>query len=369
MFFHWLIVAVSASMPGMMEQESLNDMYQANVFPRALAPRELCWVDGVQLELGVLLANTRASTVWTANNNPNILLKYHVKLDDACFDFECFHPLSREFFMMKHIEHLGISLKVFYLSASSSLPAKRSPKFVFTMSEDKWRRNIGAPVRFMVVERGTHSASQLNWGTFERAARITSEMLKLLRTLHDQGKMVHGDAHAGNFVMDKNRFLKMIDFSNARFVETPTLPLLPRSKHSMHSPWEMRGFVGSRRDDVFRVVLEFANALTGRGRRLFEWYDTLSWHEHFETKSEKNLFARSIYAERMEPFSKLVQGMVDVTARPPYEELLAIIVEPQVSEQTLVPPRQVEDIADEQARFRELDRLEIIVRQFGRILF
>ena len=316
---------VDSRMYALMEQEMADDCVRRNVFPVHTHGGES--VEGVSLKLGPLVASTASSTVWTVKGNCKLLVKYHLSSgasEDP--DLADFHPLSREYYMMKSIEHLGISLKVYFLSFATELPPVRFqclPKFAFRMTQAAWERNRASPVRFMVMERGVDSADHKVPTNIGEAANVFAEMITLLRILHDQGNMVHGDAHSGNFVFDDQKKLKLIDFSRARFVQLPTYPFPTHllRKHAMFSPWEMQGFIGARRDDVFRVVLVFARAISC-GVQLFSWYDSMHWVHEFEAKANLNLFAHSQYADSLAPISRLAQSMTHVDMRPPYEEIL-----------------------------------------------
>ena len=63
-------------------------------------------------------------------------------------------------------------------------------------------------------------------------------------------------------------------------------------------------------------------------------------------KASRNMFSHTPYAERLARISVLVQGMVDIDARPPYEELMALLYE-AVNEPLSIVEEQVHDTVGE----------------------
>jgi hypothetical protein len=106
---------------------------------------------------------------------------------------------------------------------------------------------------------------------------IGIKLLNILEKLHNQGGVVHGDIHTGNVCLSESddEKLVLIDFARARFVSETQTDERIRASQSWNdaflSPWEIDGFISSRRDDVFRALLVTAVLINGH-----EYYEYLS---------------------------------------------------------------------------------------------
>ena len=301
---------------------------------------------GQVLWLDHCIITTGSSSLWAVHGNSDLLVKYQIyMLTDR--DMEYFHPLSREYYMMSRIQHMGFTPKVHYLSGPSLL----LPRFVSSekvshvnMADQNWQSYaVGRDVRFMVMER-IHGAPLCQMQTFSftenQVALIGFKMLKILQQLHDHAGIVHGDIHAGNLIYESARNgLKLIDFGLANFIMPANVQGPPRAQHYLYAPWEQEGFRPERRDDVYRAVIILVEFFVGYNF-LEQWFNQQSFEESLRAKKFANLFAPRVKTNSNNPhvthltnlhlahldkwsnILKLAQS-VNLNERPPYEAILA----------------------------------------------
>ena len=232
------------------------------------------------LKLGEPLYKGYESVVYTVENRPDLIIKYQA----MCHDLgkPMLHPLVTDFWYSKKANQLGIAPEPLFLSPPAQLcdvlSRERNKKFPFTIPEKNLNSCLeqGGIVRYMILRR----SEGLNLHQFRRrhfpngivpmktAASILILIIRALSVLHDSGKIVHGDIHLGNILMDpvapgssQYRVL-LIDFGRAmmddRSLTNDRVNKPGEWNHQLCSPWQVDGRAWSRRDDVYKAVHGFA---------------------------------------------------------------------------------------------------------------
>lgn len=227
-----------------------------------------------QITLGPLVSRQKFSVLYAIQGYPNLLIKYQVN----CEDFDSIHPLLRDYWFQKLLEGTGIATRVFTISPPATFSLERTSKTDFLLSGSSRLACAGNPhaeVRYMIVERAAVSLSRLSLPTdLASAFKITREVVRKLKVLHSHG-IVHGDIHAGNIVLsdiDSLDSVTFIDFGRSFFLaekigKREKLRLGLSHVHILYSPFELRGFRPSYRDDVFGAITALAFLLNG-----MDWY-------------------------------------------------------------------------------------------------
>ena len=105
--------------------------------------------DGSKLRLGESFARTRLSLLWNVVDFPNLLVKYQIHpLGNRDGQL---HPISREYYMMKRIESLKISPRVYILSGPTLFQKNKS--LCSEKCSPNWDIYVNRPVRFMLMDK------------------------------------------------------------------------------------------------------------------------------------------------------------------------------------------------------------------------
>ena len=290
---------------------------------------------------------------------------FHILHSQSVLKYQCdcheeiigeVHPVLLDWWFLRYLEPLGISPKARYVSPPSSLktvnPA-RSPKLRrIRMTKDDWRLCRYAPagsVRFLVMQKAGESLHQRmsrsanQRMSLERLIQLGISSIRVIRTLHEEAGVVHGDIHAGNICshpFDENEVM-LIDFGKAFFVKD--MPLddeqirEPLSwSHALFSPWDILGKRPGKRDDVFKIFLTMALVLNGP--RFTEYLTRIEMNStlSFEWKQDRNFFITQFFdfreeipgpkgAEALDALGDVlrsVRAIPSASHRPPYEWIL-----------------------------------------------
>ena len=160
--------------------------------------------------------------------------------------------------------------------------------------------------------------------------RLGKRLIEMLRQLHDEAGVIHGDIHAGNVCFDRNeQELKLIDFGRANLIEeggeefvrepfTWTDPLLTH--------WNIAGYRETRRDDVMKALMLMATLTNGS--KYVELLSKLTAQESYQFKAEQQLF--KVSDEKLRQSLDEILAIVRATQldeRPDYETILSKIDE------------------------------------------
>lgn len=263
---------------------------------------------GGTLVLGERLHQTFTSTIFAVDRLRDVVVKFQV----GCYDIseDKFHPLLKDFWYLDELSGLRITPHVYYISQQAKMPLVATRKTAFEMSSvDRaaCHNEHDGQVRFMLMERVGESLHKHSYGIsydgkvpFDQAIKLGIDMMAMIRTLHDEGGVVHGDLHEGNVCFSnkmgsaKRQHLMLIDFGRAVPVvveddEVPSELTDPITTDSwLLTPWDYQGVRMSRRDDVFKVLQIIATLLNGDS---YAWKDNdLSRDLARQFKETGNLF-------------------------------------------------------------------------------
>ena len=239
------------------------------------------------------------------------------------------HPLKREYIMMKLLDGLELTPKVYYLSPRAVLvPDVEIPgrvKTRFLMANMGQCMALKSEVRFMVMEEAGVSLQQYTSGLrkyypdyylsnawSQRIIQITRNMLDKLEKIHEKG-IVHNDIHGGNMVFRTRSSsvldadLVLLDFAFSLFYpdEIGKDALDPHSGSVTLTPrylsiWQLLGQRSGPRDDIYRLIYTMGDLLTRYGhsvgiKKLIPATATVQEHREItlRAKQEEPLFLPS----------------------------------------------------------------------------
>lgn len=224
----------------------------------------------LQLVIGEMVGRTSEAVLFEVKPYSGLLIKYQADCSSLAAG-DLVHPLVRDSWILRKLEALNLSPKVYAVSPPTWLSVQVTPKTNFIMSRRRRAEYAGkCTVRYMLMDRvGESSHSYVNAQLkasqpldLLMALSVMKEVLKGLRRIHAMG-IVHGDIHAGNILLhDKgngHETIKFIDFGRSFLAEQMmgkpaniSEPLL--FSHPLLSHWDLLGFRSSYRDDVFKAL-------------------------------------------------------------------------------------------------------------------
>ena len=229
----------------------------------------LAWPHGT-LTLGEVIHRGHESVVYLVRETPNLLVKYQANCDSL--KKNDYHPLVKEFHYGKHAHSLGISPNPLFVSpATAIIDSHITDLFKMNRDELVFCSRRGGSMRFLVLERNpVHRDLYSFQGLFpERivpihiAMQIGINIVDSLQRLHRDAKIVHGDIHLGNVLIDSETLdVQIIDFGLSRynsrkFLESP-VNRFGYWYHSALTHWQIAGFEWSMRDDIFNAMRTIA---------------------------------------------------------------------------------------------------------------
>ena len=230
-----------------------------------------------------VLAHRLESVIMTTDSNPfdnttEAVVKYQIDCRDKVRGITHIHQLAREYFFLDLVARNtdGIVPKPYLLSPPVMMRTPRTSKTDFDLAEEGRSLcvSVNSHVRYMLMERtGTSLEDFLaycpkNRIPFTDGMRILRQLLVSLKSIHSLG-IIHGDVHRGNIarsLKDGEKIL-LIDYGLAKFA-TGNFSEEPQTVTRSHikadsSPWQVRGFVSSFRDDVFKAIVTVASLMGG----------------------------------------------------------------------------------------------------------
>ena len=255
-----------------------------------------------------LMGQGEASTVFTVVESPDIVVKYQSDCPAASLHHS-HHPLVLDYYFHKKVESLGISPRVEAISPIEFMPRNPGMKCQFGMSKENYEkcvaRGLGA-VRYMVMGRTADSVADAmrryphRQFPFSAAIRLGINLMHMLRRLHLEAGVVHGDIHFGNVVFRDRETdeLMFIDFGRsfsiptsgaaavspaasptvlssspptAGGLRTPPIGVSPPDRIAsafewtsyQMSPWEIAGYRPGPREDVYKALMMMTFMING----------------------------------------------------------------------------------------------------------
>lgn len=257
-----------------------------------------------------MVSLTETSTIHYVPEH-DVVLKFQMDCLELIY---VIHPLLLDFWMIKHAEPFGLVPRTFFVSPAAHMQSGPSLKTEFRI--DRLTRlacaNMQANVRYGIMERvgdNLHSVMYKAPGkrvAFLEAISIGREVIDMLRRLHEEAGIIHGDIHTGNICRSKNSKFVFIDFARSKFVSETLVDKIVREPLEYNDPllshWETEGYAAGRRDDVFRAL--FALAIIMNGHKLYEFYAKIQGNvtETLALKRDSNIF---ISAPELNPIDRL----------------------------------------------------------------
>ena len=317
------------------------------------------------IKFGPLMHSGYLSTVYQIIGHPNLLIKYQVhclRIDEEL------HPLLRDAWYTNETSAHGLSPEISFISPPSLMCETKVGKCLFTINNENFGlcKRENATLRYMIMERidgmSLHEFRAKNRRThggalgFVDAMSIGYHLLYLLRSLHLNAHIVHGDIHTPNIMMRwvngtrRGEFeLRFVDFGLA-FKKIPgqvrsEVPI--RSKgtfhHELHTQWQIDGYEWSERDDVMKAIQTIVHLM-----HPFSYFEIEEWHRIRgyttlrEWKNKMNWFipptgsnpltALTITPESRRQIEIILLGILTVARnlgineRVPYERILVMIL-------------------------------------------
>ena len=220
-----------------------------------------------EVNLGPMIGVSFSSNVFSIENHPDLAIKYQSDCDEK----RPLHPLTREFFMLKRIEHLGISPVVYSVSDGARITdpeaaigikantgalesckkSKKTPSIRYLIMD-----RVGESIYAFVKRRGpvpVQAAAAMGYQLFEHIEKLSAL------------NIIHGDIFERNVCFDRRGRLVLIDFGRSLIVKNaPPLARKSLSTFPLFSPWEMLGYRASFRDDCFRILQLIALLMNGK---------------------------------------------------------------------------------------------------------
>lgn len=260
-------------------QDAENDKYTPRVNATMTEKTPLSDDDII---LGDLVHVGYYSTVYRIEGHPDLLIKYEVHCTSLDTDI---HPLLRDAWYSNETSIHKIAPRVRFVSPPSLLCDKMEGKCHFQLSEDLFgqcKKDFGT-FRYMIMERikgaSLHTmrlhayADREGAMPFARAMAIGANLINLVRKLHLDAKIIHGDIHGPNIMVSSKQVngsiqweLNLIDFEMASkirpggYLERPV-----RSRgflnHALYTHWQYDGFEWAQRDDVLKAIQTVAHIM------------------------------------------------------------------------------------------------------------
>ena len=253
-----------------------------------------------QLSKEIVIAITETSAIHNLTDS-NWIIKYQM---DCLEELTAIHPLLADYWFVEHVAPFGLAPKPVVLSDPVPLRARKTLKTDFHIRSSLYRAcaHLGSSVRYAIMERereNLHDYMLSQPGEklpFVKAIQLGLDLINLVKRLHDNAQIVHGDIHSGNvcFSSKNPSKLVLIDFARAKFLDDTVSQERIREPNvwndALLSPWEIMGFEPARRDDVMRVLLLVATLMNG-----FSFYNYLSSFNSdvgtsLDIKVHRNLF-------------------------------------------------------------------------------
>ena len=259
-------------------EDELNDMYT----PATGAYMRKISTPFGELTLDQRIARSTLATVYTLRERPDLLAKFQADCDEILsfsIPSDPFaHPLIYDYRYGREAARRNLSMEPVFLSPPAALCPVMEGVCGFdgiSIPEFDECRSTGGSLRFMLIKKSTgfsldSTASRFGGRIpFEYTMSIGATMMQMLRRLHTEARVVHGDIHDGNVFIQVNADgqygLKFIDFGKASRVvdpwpETPRI-IDPDLIHYMYTQWIIEGHYTTPRDDVMKTIQMLAQLM------------------------------------------------------------------------------------------------------------
>ena len=263
-----------------LEADSENDIYAPTVDDiQKVHPHELTPFGDFILDENYFHVGDQ-SVLFDIVGRPDLLIKYQTNCEEVDSFDSLLHPLIPDYWYMRESFMLGLSPEPLFLSPPALFENlygfANDRKYIFKMGNVNavdCAMNKGV-VRYMIMrklrgmslhqyrQRFPHSIIPM-----DIAAQITRTVIHGLERLHNEARIVHGDIHSGNILLEQSSIvgqlrLQFVDFGRAfrdkRNLTNDRVTGIGQWNHWLCSPWQLDGRVWGRRDDVYKAIHIFA---------------------------------------------------------------------------------------------------------------
>ena len=209
---------------------------------------------------GRLVGLSETSRVFLVKDDATRVIKYQ-----ASYHSPKHHPLLREHQFLGFLEQFELAPRAYFAES-----------VLWEDASELWTKNDQTPLRpDLYVHRlvmdyvGSSLRDRMSSGKLRPlvAHNLAASLLEVLQRLHVDAKVVHGDIHIANVVALADGGVFLIDFGRSEQITEDEAFQLARpgkvTPHEVFSPWELRGHLPGKRDDVFRALLVLSYMLCG----------------------------------------------------------------------------------------------------------
>ena len=263
-----------------MAQDAANDLYTPRLNSTITEQTPL---SPENIVLGPLIHAGHYSTVYNIVGHPDLIIKYEVHCNELD---EKLHPILTDGWYTSDANAFGLAPSVRFISPPSLLCDEIEGKCAFEITREHYddcKRKDGT-LRYMIMDRVTgyslHDYRSLFYQkqngamSFVDAVSIGAHLINVIRRLHVEAKILHGDIHSPNIMLtpinggsNQTRIhLTLIDFERAIRIGQEPLPEEPtfsygRLFHEYYTHWQMDGFEWAPRDDVLKAIQTIAQLM------------------------------------------------------------------------------------------------------------
>ena len=216
----------------------------------------------------IFIHKSGQSATFSLLHDPPRVIKYQANCGN-----DNIHPVLRDGWALQRLESSGFVPKLYFVSPATPLRYNYTVKTNFKLEAEKRHTCVNTEhevVRSIVLEHVGESVSRYLGGgkrlTLKEALRFGVSLIEILRRLHDEFTMVHGDIHMGNVIRNEKGDIKLIDFGRALYKEEIKDTLISHKiekAHCFYGLHEVEGFTRSFTDDLLRALFGVAFALNG----------------------------------------------------------------------------------------------------------
>ena len=304
----------------------------------------------------------RYTVIFSILEHPNLLIKYQANCDEIGRSNDTktplVHPLLTDHWYSTRANKIGLSVQTLFVSPPALLCRRQKGKCFFDADRhlhDACFKSWGT-VRYMLMRkspgldlydiRATFAQGVI---PFHTAMSIGAVLIENLQRLHENAKIVHGDIHPGNVLLEPDlshqniKVLRFIDFARSSQVETwPNETVYDSGyyDHFYYTSWQAEGYAWSFRDDIMKAVqviatimntyeyTEFEESVMQEGFEslqeykrtayIFEIPSHFSAIESLAVTEDTRVRIRTLLVHILQ----LVRSLDDINELPPYGEII-----------------------------------------------
>ena len=263
--------------------QDIEDIIHATTAPD-LNQTSFMWPGHEDLLINAVIHRGHESALFRIEDSETVLVKFQADCDEIGHSI---NPLLNDYWFGKEAAAAGIGPDVFFLSAPSPMSDTLITKY-FTMSPELRQDCVrqGGSVRYMVLAlipdaidlRFVRERYPVHMLPFAKGMELGIKLIEEIRRLHLTARIVHGDIHPGNMLLDNRGNIKIIDYGRARFnqreLTNKPVQKYGRWYHQGFSPWQIEGYEWSMRDDIYNAIRSIA--LMINGDQYYRYEETLA---------------------------------------------------------------------------------------------